>query len=69
MALDLEVLPGILSTRDVAHHFDVPLSDVQYYIRKGRLKAFKVGERGYNYCVREEDVPDEWPPPLEKEQP
>lgn len=53
------VLEFFLSTRQVAERFGVSIRNVQYYIRRGILRAGKVD---YVYLVHEADLPNEWPP-------
>lgn len=46
-------------TSDIATTFEVSIRDVQYYIKKGTIKAQK---KGYFYMIHKDDVPASWPP-------
>ncbi|MEK0326001.1 MAG: helix-turn-helix domain-containing protein [Nitrosopumilus sp.] len=48
-----------VTTRDIADMHGVGVRDVQYYIKRGVIRATKVG---YFYLVHNKDVPKNWPP-------
>lgn len=53
------VLDRLLTTRQVAEKFGVTVKDVQYQIKRGRIKAYRFGN--YFYVVDQRDLPDKWP--------
>lgn len=53
------VLDRLLTTKQVAERYGINIKDVQYQIKRGRIKAYKVG--GYYYLIHEDDLPEKWP--------
>lgn len=56
-----KVLDDLLTTREVAEYYGIPMRSVHRMIREGRLVAHKVG---WVYVIHRQDLPQTWPPPV-----
>jgi len=56
---DTSILDEFMTTAQVAEVFGVPVRDVQYYIKRGLIRARKLG---YFWMIHHTDIPKHWPP-------
>ncbi len=53
------MLDDLLTTKEVAEQYEITVRDVQYQIKRGRIKWYKIGD--YFYVIHKRDLPAVWP--------